>query len=77
MRGPRGSGSRRAEGARACWDGSWAARACWEDGKGFGRPVGLAGLARAKQAEPARPSSSLFPFLFYFPSSLFELNFDF
>ena len=39
---------------------------------------GLAGwLARAEQAEPARPSSSLFLFLFYFPSSLFEFNFDF
>jgi len=43
----------------------------------------LAGLAgcwlgrEAEQAEPARPSSSPFLFLFYFPSSLFEFNFDF
>ena len=43
MRGLCGSGSRRAEGARACWAGSWAVRACWEDRKGVGRLVGLAG----------------------------------
>ena len=43
-----------------------------------GWQAGWAGwLARAEQAEPARPSSSLFLFLFYFASSLFEFNFDF
>ena len=46
--------------------------------KGVGWQADWAGwLARAEQAEPARPSSSLFLFLFYFPSSLFEFNFDF
>ena len=62
MRGPCGSGSRRAEGAWACWAGSWAARACWEDGKEVGRPVGLAGWRG-----PSRPSlrGLLLPFFFF------------
>ena len=77
MRGPCGGGSRRAEGARACWASWWAGRVCWEDGKRGGLAGRLGWLARAEQAEPARPSSSLFLFLFYFPSSLFEFNFDF
>ena len=46
-------------------------------GKGGGLAGRLGWLARAEQAEPTRPSSSLFLFLFYFPSSLFEFNFDF
>ena len=73
MWGPRGNGSRRAEGTRACWASSWATRACWEDGKG-GWQAGWAGwLARAEQAEPARPSS-LFLFLFSFSSSLIRIQ---
>ena len=58
--------------------GRLVGRTCVLGRREGGWKAGWAGwLARAEQADPARPSSSPFLFLFYFPSSLFEFNFDF
>ena len=70
MRGLCGSGSRRAEDARACWAGWWAGRVSWEDGKKrglAGRLGWLAGAGRAGQACEA----FFFPFSFYVLFSFF------
>ena len=71
MRGPAAVAASEADGCAGVGDalGRLVGRV-----RALGRREGLAGrlgwLARAEQAEPARPSSSLFLFLFSFSSSL-------